>query len=281
MQIYNKAIKDEVIAKLISKIKQKKELSNVEDSIIREKIAQILKQSKKLLKFFSESKEFRGKSSEVKYVIKTIRKDLRVLYGVYQIDADKIKRYLQELKKNKQSLDLHKKILSLHLSSKERLNIYPQFYKEIFAITGKPNSIIDLGCGLNPFSYPFMELGDIEYIAVELNKKDAEMIQEYFDIIGIKGKAIAADITKGSFRHYKADVCFAFKVFDFIPNKQVERIVKELEVKWIIATFSTKTIAGKKMIYPKRGGFQRMLKRLGYSYKKSLYPNELVYVIEK
>ena len=96
----------------------------------------------------------------------------------------------------------------------------------------------------------------------------------------IKGKAIASDITKTKIKQ-KADIAFAFKIFDLIPHKIVERIIKELKVKYIIASFPTKTISKKRMTYIKRGSLQRMLKRLKLSYKKIEYSNELFYIIQK
>ena len=96
----------------------------------------------------------------------------------------------------------------------------------------------------------------------------------------IKGKALASDITKKQIKQ-KADIAFALKIFDLIPNKAVEKIIKQLKVKYIIASFPTKTISKKRMTYIKRGGFQRMLERLKLQYKKLEYSNELVYVIAK
>ncbi|MEE9525514.1 MAG: hypothetical protein V3V78_02805 [Candidatus Woesearchaeota archaeon] len=278
MKVYNKTVKQTIILELIEKIKQKKELANVDNKLIEEHIQQQLKQNKKLLQFFSEIDSLNIKSKNVNNLIKIIRKELRLKYGVYQIDSKKIKQLLNQLKKQK-TLAMHKKILSLHLSSKERLPIYKNFYEDIFKITGIPDSILDIASGLNPISYPYLKTSP-KYIAIELNKKDAEIINKYFKIMKINGRALAFDITKKPIKQ-KADIAFAFKIFDLIPHKTVERIVKELKVKYIIATFPTKTISKKRMTYIKRGSLQRMLKRLKLTYKKLEYENELVYVIAK
>ncbi|MBW2996146.1 hypothetical protein KY332_02465 [Candidatus Woesearchaeota archaeon] len=280
MRVYNKTVKQSIILELIKKIKQKKELANVNDSLIEEKIQQLLKQDKKLLAFFSDADFFTAikKSKNIDRLIKPIRKELRLMYGVYQLDNKKLKSLVAKLKTDK-SFAVHKKILALHLSSKERLGIYPKFYKDIFKITGIPDSIIDIASGLNPFSYPYLKTNP-KYTAIELNKRDAGIINRYFKIMKIKGKALAFDITKKPIKQ-KADIAFAFKIFDLIPNKAVERIIRQLKVKYIIATFPTKTISKKRMTYIKRGGFQRMLKRLKLSYKKLEYSSELVYVIKK
>jgi len=278
MKVYNKTVKQNIILKLISKVKEKKELVNLDNDLIQERIHQQLKQNKKLLTFFSESDSLNIKSKNVDKLIKPIRKELRIKYGVYQIDTKKINQLLKKLKTNK-NLAIHKKLLSLHLSSKERIPIYSKFYEDIFQITGVPNSIIDIAAGLNPISYPYLKSSP-KYTAIELNKADAEIINKYFKIMKINGKALAFDITKNKIKN-KADIAFAFKIFDLIPHKITERIIKELKVKYIVATFPTKTISNKRMTYITRSSLQRMLQRLNLKYKKLEYENELVYIIQK
>ena len=55
-------------------------------------------------------------------------------------------------------------ILEMHASSKERMPILDSFYERLFSFTGKPKTILDLACGLNPFALPWMGLPtDIRY----------------------------------------------------------------------------------------------------------------------
>src|SRR5687767_1641323 len=39
-----------------------------------------------------------------------------------------------------------------HASTRERLPILEHFYRDIFALTGPPASLLDIGCGLNPLA---------------------------------------------------------------------------------------------------------------------------------
>lgn len=70
-------------------------------------------------------------------------------------------------------------VLVSHISSK--LRDYREFYSRIFS-EKKFNSIIDLGCGANGFSYNFLreELGDVEYVGIEASGQVVENTNEYF-----------------------------------------------------------------------------------------------------
>ena len=94
---------------------------------------------------------------------------------------------LEELKGLKDRLG-HDRILVLHRSTRERMDFYPILYDRIFAIIGKPKSILDLGCGMNPLSLPYMELRGVKYLAAELTKEDTDFLQRYFDKVKIEYK---------------------------------------------------------------------------------------------
>jgi 16S rRNA (guanine(1405)-N(7))-methyltransferase len=196
-----------------------------------------------------------------KALVKEVRSILHFKYGMFWL-SDKLE-------------------LKSHKSSRDRLKIYSTLYKDIFSITGEPKRILDLGCGLNPLSYSFLGCKPY-YIASELSLKDCDKIKKYFKERKIKGKVLRLDLTeRNSFP--KADVCFLFAVFDTIEDKGhklAEQIIRKLDCKYIVVSFSTKTVSGKKMNVPRRGWFERLMKRLGLKYSKLIYPGEMFYVVK-
>jgi hypothetical protein len=46
-------------------------------------------------------------------------------------------------------------LLAAHVSTVERTPYYKDFYSNLFAAISPPKSILDIGCGLHPLSYPF------------------------------------------------------------------------------------------------------------------------------
>ncbi|MBI4149839.1 hypothetical protein HY488_00385 [Candidatus Woesearchaeota archaeon] len=292
--IYNKIISSDVLVGIISRIKEKKELVHLDEKVCLRYIITYFMQHGKALAKFSEAKDFSSiqRSKEVDELIKAVREEVRLVYGLYQTeDISKIDHLLDKLEKDfknksiERTKDDHDRILRLNRSTSERLEFYEKFFSDIFAITDKPISIIDLACGLNPMAWPYYQLRNVRYTACELNEQDVQHLQRYFDIIkpytGIQGKAVKLDLTKDSLDGFTADVCFLLKVLDLLDASVAERIITSLRCRWIVASFPTKTITEQAMRFKRRAGFQKMLRRLGLKYQTLTYENELVYIITK
>ncbi len=289
IKIYNKTVNEDIIANIIKKIKEKKELANVDEILCYDYITKFLTVNTKILKFLDSADDFKkiSKSKEVKAIIKQVRTDIRKVYGLFIIKdlakADKILDELKEelkTKKLSETLDLHDKLMKLHTSTEERIDIYPTFYKKIFDITGRPKSIFEIASGFNPFSFPYMNLDKVEYTATELNNDDVKLIKKYFKIAKIKGKASKLDITK-TVVEAKADIAIILKLFDLTDPKINEKVIKDLDVKWIVVSFPTTTVTKAQMRVKRRAGFQKMLRRLKLEYKTIEFENEIVYIIKK
>jgi len=289
-------ITKERINLLIDDIKKKKELSGISNEFVVKEVNDYLRKNPESLNKLIVSKkdsELR-RSSLYKNTIKDIRKVLRKVYGAYQLNAEGRDELLRELSsylqkqgtQGQEYIAIHKKILLTNLSTKERLEIYDSLYSDIFSITGNPESILDLGSGINPVSYPFLGVDKIKWIAYELSENDCKFLDEYFKIMarhtGLKGKAELTDLSFVK-EFPKTDVCFLFKVLDVFEmkgHKLSEELLKRIKSKWIIASFSSRTISGKKMMFSRRGWFEMMLKRNEYSFKKIEKENEIFYVIK-
>jgi len=270
---------------LLKKIKSNKKYKNIADSVVKKEIKEYLKSNPNAAKETKPSKQ----------TIKEIRAILHKSYSSFQTKKkNKIGKYLEELKtliseqgSKSQILKITNKLLSLTLSTKERLNNYQSIYKQIFKITGKPKTIIDLGSGFNPFSYPLMKLSSLTYLGYDIDTKDINYLNKYFKIMksqGPTGKAKILDIRnlKKISNLPSSDIIFMFKLLDLFTPKVSENIIKSLikKTKFIVASFPTKTITRKPMNFPKRKGFELMLKRNNLNFKTIKTDNEVFYVIE-
>jgi len=292
IKIYNKTVDEDIITNLIKKIKEKKELANVDEILCYDYITKFLTINTKILKFLDQAEDFKkiSKSKEVKEIIKGVRTDIRKVYGLFvtkDIDKannilDKIKEEL-ETKKLSETITTHNKLLKVHTSTEERISIYPDFYRKIFEITGHPDSIFEIAAGFNPFSFPYIGLSNVKYTATELNNDDVKLIKKYFKIAKIKGEAFKLDITKDEkeVKKIKADIAIILKLFDITDTKINEKTIKDLKVHWVVVSFPTTTITKAQMRFKRRAGFQKMLRRLGLDYQTITFDNEIIYVIKK
>lgn len=246
---------------IISKIKEKKELAGISDEIVREILEKKIKRYKWDLLTL--------KKSEIKTIVKEVRAELRLLTGRFQISPEK---HLEVAKGNKLE-----DLLRLHTSTKERLNFYPKLKEEISNL--KIKSILDLGCGLNPLA---LASPGVKYYASDINQSDLNIIQEFFNKNNIQGETFVYDLRNQNKDLPKADLCILFKVLDIIEtkgHKLAERILRKLECKYILISFPTKILTSKAMNYPRRGWIERLLQRLGWSFRKIESDNEMFYLV--
>lgn len=289
MLINNKQVKHSLIKKLIFDARAKKELRNVDAKVVRSETIKFLKQNPKICAFLATNRTLKQfeRAGDYELIVKHVRNILRKSYGMFVVDA---KSRGEILNKINSLLDIwaHEEMLRTHESTKERLKIYPELYRKIFKITGKPASILDLGCGMNPFSYPFLGARP-SYYASDISKEDCDLINSYFKKFKITGEAIPLDLREikhGNILMFfpKTDVCFLFKVLDSIEtsgHKLAEKLINSINSDYVAASFSTKTLSGKRMRHPYRGWVEQMCRRLGFGCRLVEFENELFYVIKK
>lgn len=102
-------------------------------------------------------------------------------------------------------------ILQSHTSSKERLPWMSEFYEFIFQKTGKPGTILDLACAMNPFAFPWMGLPrSTHYYAYDLHTPRVALINAFFSACEMEPLAAVQDILLNPPR-VPADIAFFFK----------------------------------------------------------------------
>ncbi len=233
----------------------------------------------------------------VKTFLRRIRGLLFERVGVYRSQQSNAQQEilgaLQRLPRP-QLQELCEKALRLHASSRERLLFYREVYRQIFFLTGVPSTILDVGCGLNPFSLPFMHLPPLRYTALELNEQDCALVETFFRHLDAKilleGNVRCADIADPSILERLSqcspfDVCFLFKIAEIVERKKghafFEGLLRTLPVRYFVVSFSTKTLSNKPMKKPERRWFMLLLTRLGWTWSSFAIENEVFYVIKK
>ncbi len=272
----------------VSEIKKKKILSSLPDLFVRKLVVSFLDEHPPLKKSLGRHNK-PLKSKDFRLLLKGIRKTLHDIYGVFTLkerELNYLRNHLRNLHKlDEEAFRIHLEILSTHKSSLERIDYYHEVYETIFSFTGSPESIVDLACGLNPLSFPWMGLKKVDYFAFEISPSDCDFLNEYFKIMkpfGLNGKAFAVDLLDLK-EIPKADVCFLFKVLDSLEDLQrnySEKLLKRIPCKFIVVSFPTMSLGGKNPI-KQRGWFFRMMRNLGYSAKTFEIENEIFYIVKK
>ncbi len=231
--------------------------------------------------------ENQNKYKSSKAVIKAVKSDLHRIFGSYTKPVN-YKRIFSRFKSDlNYGFDLKSaciKILKLHSSTNERISFLSDFYAKIFDITGIPGSVLDLACGLNPVSIPWMNLPDqCSYFAYDIDESQMNFINSFFSMANINGSAFVQDIV-AKIPDIKADTAFLLKsvpVLEFQKKGIVNKIVNDLNVKNIVVSFPLKSLGKKDKGMMKTYTDFFMLNFKNYDCKKLLFPNELVFVIQR
>jgi hypothetical protein len=205
-------------------------------------------------------------------------KDIEMAYENFekrQSDEDEKIKLTKELLRKNFSAFVSKKLLSLknkepewilrkHISTRERLPHYQEIYKRIFS-EYKTVSVIDLGAGINGFSFNFFkEAGvKVKYTAIESVGQLVELMNFYFKKSKLDGNAITLSlfekekVKKIIKDEKKPRVIFLFKVIDALEkikrdySKELISELIPLADKFVLS-FATKSLGNRKSFGAKR-----------------------------
>ncbi|MBT3297971.1 hypothetical protein HN385_03540 [archaeon] len=306
MYVDGKTLDEERIGQILNSIIVKKELQDIDKEFVRDQLFEFLKRDKGGVKYLSSrNKEINPKCKDYKLIVKSVRARLRKYHSMFRNETkDKEREHLIDQLENEKVDDwkntelIINNIMKTHASTNERLDFYSSLYQKIFKITGKPDSIIDLGAGLNPLSIINMNILDnrrtkgLIYYAYDLNESEIDQLNKCFVKINnqfpyFKGQAKVFNLlnwheieTLPAF-----DICFLLKMSDVLEqgkgHKVTEEIIVNVPAEFVVLSFPTLTISGKKMNYPKRNWVKLMCNRLNYIFEIILEKNEIFYVIRK
>ncbi|MCL2099551.1 MAG: Rmt family 16S rRNA (guanine(1405)-N(7))-methyltransferase [Oscillospiraceae bacterium] len=219
--------------------------------------------------------------------IKAVKNKLHMIYGAF-VTEECHKKAEKIIKSADFDILKHSvEIMKFHTSSNERVSSINEFYRFIFGVIGETDSIIDIGCGFNPFSIPYMPVKITRYYALDIDCRTTELLNFYFRILNLPRFASGADIVSGD-QPLKAgtDAAFIFKMLPVLEAQAEGRgfgLIAELDVKYAVVTYPVMSLCGKKKGMEKNyaeifeAGLYGGLKII----EKKVIGGELIYVIKK
>jgi len=186
--------------------------------------------------------------------VKKSRALLRKYFGVFL--TNRVLRFARSQVTGHGSQD----ILGVHMSSKKR--DYEDFYSEIFSVVGDVGAVIDLGCGVNGFSYEYLPSG-VSYVGVEAAGQLVDLMNGYFKEEGFSAEAVVGDLFDVDSvvnilkEAKKPRVVFLFQVIDALESLERDfskRFLLEIskECEWIVLSLPVESLGGRKRFESRR-----------------------------
>jgi len=207
-----------------------------------------------------------------KQALKAVKTKLHQLYGAYTQD-NAHKKALALLNDMEKGIDVTHKLLSLHASTKERLEHYHEFYDFILEYTGPVESIIDIGCGYNPFSVKLIPTAIKAYHAYDIDVRVADMLNRYFALLEMPPLAKCADLAV-DIPNTEADVALMCKLVPVLEAQSQGsgfRLARNLRVGYLLVTYPLKSLGGRE---------KGMGKHYGTAFEKALADGEMGHFVQ-
>jgi 16S rRNA (guanine(1405)-N(7))-methyltransferase len=177
------------------------------------------------------------------------------------------------------------KLLLSHASTRERLKILDEFYPRLFSLTGTPHTILDLACGLNPLTFPWMGLPvDACYYAYDIHRPRVAFINRFFELEGLAPLAVAQDVLVDP-PQVEGNVAFLFKEAHRFEQRQRgcnRALWLALKVRYLLVSLPPHSLSGQhNLVERQRRLVYTTLEGLPWEVSEIMFENELVFIIKK
>ena len=176
-------------------------------------------------------------------------------------------------------------ILRTHFSTRERLEIIPDFYRQIFAVTGEPRVLLDVACAINPLTFPWMGLPPtLAYHAYDIHAERIDFLNDYFRLQGMPPLAHMQDIAL-QFPEEEGDVALFLKELPRFEDNYDRRglaLLDALRVRFLVVSYPTISLHGGRSIAAAgRRHWSSLTAGRSWTVTEMEFKNELVFVADK
>jgi 16S rRNA (guanine(1405)-N(7))-methyltransferase len=150
-------------------------------------------------------------------------------------------------------------LLQTHVSTQERAPVYPAFYRRLFDLVEPPRTVLDLGCGLHPLSYPFHDPATRPevYVALDRAEESTNVVATFAPYVR-PARLVAAcqDLGQVSWADYTDagpaafDLAFLLKLVPVVHRLQPEAVENLMAVpaRHLLVTASTEALTRRENI---------------------------------
>ncbi|MFN0059200.1 MAG: 16S rRNA methyltransferase [Planctomycetota bacterium] len=232
---------------------------------------------------------------DVAEAVKRTKRHLHQVFGAYLPTPPRYARLVAELRaavetsadeRDTEVRRVLSRAMQLHASTRERLPIIESFYRTIFARTGRPQRVMDVGCGLNPLATPWMELpADCHYHAIDIDAGMMQFIGATLTLLGVAHTSEVADALATP-PTAAADVAFLLKTLPCFAQQEPDSglaLIQRLNAPMVVTSFPTRSLGGikKGMEDHYARNFEASAAERGLHIDRMIFLGELVYVVQK
>lgn len=233
-----------------------------------------------------------GKRQSLKEAVKSTRSKLHQVGSAYQETAIPYSRWVNDLSGLSRSLAdpavqaWLKSCMRMHASTRERLPILEKIYSETLEMIGPVESVLDVACGLNPLSIPWMPLKDgFTYQALDIFSDMSAFLNQFFDHFGIEGKTETADVLQNPLVQpvQLALIMKTIPCLEQLDKQAGIRLIESICAEILLVSFPARSLGGrsKGMLQNYEAHFRDLASGRNWKIDRFEFPGELVFRVRK
>ncbi|MCP4359240.1 MAG: 16S rRNA methyltransferase [Chloroflexi bacterium] len=142
-----------------------------------------------------------------------------------------------------------RQIMQSHASTRERLPILAEFYRTIFTHLPPIHSIVDIACGLNPLTIPWMNLTtDMTYDAYDIYGDMLAFLAAFWPLVGVLGRTHHQDIISQP-PTKKADLVFILKTLPCLEQSEkgaTTNLLDAVNGHYLLISYPAQSLGGRR-----------------------------------
>ncbi len=232
------------------------------------------------------------KGRNLKEATKATKNKLHQIGGVYFLGRPTYAAWLKKLEDAKNIGDeavfrgVCAEVMGYHYSTRERLKVLNKFYVSIFSLLPSVHSILDVACGFNPLSIPWMPLsGKVKYYAYDVYDDLVGFLNSYMSFVNVEGYAEARDVLHNP-PEVKVDLALFLNTIPCLEQIEKSAGLKVLEgtnADFLAVSFPVRSLSGKekgmKEFYEAR--FSKLTSERKWPINQLVFEDELVFLVRK
>ena len=177
-------------------------------------------------------------------------------------------------------------IMANHTSTAERIPTLAAFYGAALAGLPRINSVIDLGCGLNPLAIPWMDLAPgASYRCCDIDATLIGFLGRTFALAGIDGHAEVRDLVTEPPRQL-ADLALVLKLLPTL--EAIERgagpaLLDALQARHLLVSFPARSLGGRTsgLAAQHAARFLALAEGRGWAVRQIPFPGEVAFLVDR
>jgi 16S rRNA (guanine(1405)-N(7))-methyltransferase len=225
-----------------------------------------------------------------KEAVKATKSKLHQAGGAYLVARPRYDSWLSDLRaaRSEDDEEAHRAvcldIMRHQSSSRERLPILADFYRQTLAPIAPVRTVLDMACGLNPLAIPWMPLAPgAKYWAYDIYDDMIAFLGQTIPLCGVEAHVCSQDVTRLP-PTPPVDLALMLKVIpclDHLDQSAASRLLEVIDARHFLISFPVRSLGGKAkgMVATYEARMDQLLVGRSWQVRRLEFPSELAFVL--